>query len=100
MIKFADEGGYLFVDERKDRTDQGFEQRTVNWWVRKAAEKANYPHKITTYWLRHSLATHMLEKGASTREVQHQLTHSSLELIERYAKVTRKGLSRVMSRIA
>jgi site-specific recombinase XerD len=49
---------------------------------------------------RHSLATHMLEKGASTREVQHQLTHSSLELIERYAKVTRAGLSRVMSRIA
>ena len=100
LIKFADAGGYRFADERKERTDQGFEQRTVNWWVRKAAEKAKYPHKITTYWLRHSLATHMLEKGASTREVQHQLTHSSLELIERYAKVTRKGLSRVMSRIA
>ena len=66
---------------------------------KKAAERAKYPHKITTYWLRHSLATHMLEKGASTREVQHQLTHSSLELIERYAKVTRAGLSRVMSRI-
>jgi site-specific recombinase XerD len=100
LIKFADEGGYLFADERKERTDQGFEQRTVNWWVKKAAEKAKYPHKITTYWLRHSLATHMLEKGASTREVQHQLTHSSLELIERYAKVTHKGLTRVMSRIA
>jgi len=100
LIKFADAGVYRFADERKERTDVGFEQRTVNWWVKKAAEKAKYPHKITTYWLRHSLATHMLEKGASTREVQHQLTHSSLELIERYAKVTRAGLSRVMSRMA
>ncbi len=72
----------------------------MSWWVKEAAEKAQYPHHITTYWLRHSLATHMLEKGASTREVQHQLTQSSLELIERYAKVTRAGLSRVMSKIA
>jgi site-specific recombinase XerD len=100
LIEFADAGGYRFADERPGRTDRGFEQRTVNWWVKKAAQKAKYPHHITTYWLRHSLATHMLEKGASTREVQHQLTHSSLELIERYAKVTRAGLSRVMSRIA
>jgi integrase/recombinase XerD len=100
LIKFGDAGVYKFADERKERTDRGFEQRNVNWWVKRAAERAKYPHKITTYWLRHSLATHMLEKGASTREVQHQLTHSSLELIERYAKVTRAGLSRVMSRIA
>jgi len=100
LIKFADTGAYRFADERKERTDRGFEQRNVNWWLQKAAEKARYPHKIRTYWLRHSLATHMLEKGASTREVQHQLTHSSLELIERYAKVTRRGLSRVMSKIA
>ena len=68
--------------------------------LKRAAKRANYPEKITSYWLRHSLATHMLEKGAWTREVHHQLTHSSLELIERYAKVTRRGLSRVMSKIA
>lgn len=100
LIKFADAGVYQFAEARKERSDQGFDQRNVNFWVRKAAQKAKYPHKITTYWLRHSLATHMLEQGASTRDVQHQLTHSSLELIERYAKVTRKGLSRIMSRIA
>jgi site-specific recombinase XerD len=100
LIKFADAGTYRFADERKERTERGFEQRNVNWSIQKAAQKAKYPYKIRTYWLRHSLATHMLEMGASTREVQHQLTHSSLELIERYAKVTRAGLSRVMSRIA
>lgn len=100
LLKFAEDGAYRFADEREARGERGFEQRNVNYWVRKAAEHAKYPHKITTYWLRHSLATHMLEKGASTREVQHQLTHSSLELIERYAKVTRAGLSRVMSKIA
>jgi site-specific recombinase XerD len=43
----------------------------------------------------------MLDNGASTRQVQQQLTHSSLELIERYTKVqNRKGLRAVMDRIA
>ena len=100
LIAFADAGAYRFADERKELAERGFEQRNVNFWLKRAAKQAKYPEKITSYWLRHSLATHMLEKGASTREVQHQLTHSSLELIERYAKVTRRGLSRVMSKIA
>ena len=100
LIAFADAGAYRFADERKELAERGFEQRNVNFWLKRAAKQAKYPEKITSYWLRHSLATHILEKGASTREVQHQLTHSSLELIERYAKVTRRGLSRVMSKIA
>jgi site-specific recombinase XerD len=78
-MKFAATGGYRFADERAGLAQSGFEQRNVNYWVKRAAREAKYPHKITTYWLRHSLATHMLEKGASTREVQHQLTHSSLD---------------------
>jgi site-specific recombinase XerD len=68
--------------------------------LRRAAKRAGFQGKITTYWLRHSLATHMLDKGASTRHVQQQLTHSSLELIERYTKVQNsKGLRSVMNRI-
>lgn len=100
LMKFAAVGRYRFADERDGLAQNGFEQRNVNYWVKRAAREAEYPHKITSYWLRHSLATHMLEKGASTREVQHQLTHSSLELIERYARVTSAGLSRVMRKIA
>jgi site-specific recombinase XerD len=100
LIDFAEAGVYHFADQRKEPGERGFEQRNVNFWFKRAAKRANYPERITSYWLRHSLATYMLEKGASTREVQHQLTHSSLELIERYAKVTRRGLSRVMSKIA
>ena len=100
LLKFADNGEYLFADERQGLQQAGFEQRNVNYWIKRAAREAEYPNKITAYWLRHSLATHMLEKGASTREVQHQLTHSSLELVERYAKVTSAGLSRIMRRIA
>ena len=99
LIKFSDAGDYRFAEQREGPNERGFGQPNVNYWLRKAAAQAQYPNKITSYWLRHSLATHMLEKGASTREVQHQLTHSSLELIERYTKVTRVGLSRVMSRI-
>jgi len=69
--------------------------------LRRAAKRAGYTAPITTYWLRHSLATHMLDQGASTRQVQQQLTHTSLELIERYTKVQNsRGLRAVMDRIA
>jgi site-specific recombinase XerD len=68
--------------------------------LRRAARRAGFTGDITTYWLRHSFATHMLDKGASTRQVQQQLTHSSLELVERYTKVQNsKGLRSVMKKI-
>jgi integrase/recombinase XerD len=47
--------------------------------LRRAAKRAGYQGEITTYCLRHSFATHMLDMGASTPQVQQQLTHSSLD---------------------
>ena len=42
----------------------------------------------------------MLDKGASTRQVQQQLTHSSLELVERYTKVQQSdGTKAAMAKI-
>jgi site-specific recombinase XerD len=74
--------------------------QNLRFALRRAAQRADYTGPITTYWLRHSLATHMLDEGASTRQVQQQLTHSSLELIERYTKVQNsKGLRQLMHRI-
>jgi site-specific recombinase XerD len=68
--------------------------------LRRAAKRAGFKRRITTYWLRHSFATHMLDAGASTRQLQQQLTHSSLELIEKYTKVSgSQGLKEIMKRI-
>src|SRR5436190_17204419 len=38
--------------------------------LRRAAKRDGFKNRITTYWLRHSFATHMLNKGATTRQVQ------------------------------
>jgi site-specific recombinase XerD len=113
LISLPKAGAQAFEDLIRFAEDESLHPRFRHKWganialgpmrqaLRRAARRAGYPGDITTYWLRHSLATHMLDRGASTRQVQQQLTHSSLELIERYTKVQNsKGLRAVMNRIA
>ena len=76
-------------------------QESANAALRRAARAAGYAGPITRYVFRHSFATLMLDKGASTRQVQQQLTHSSLDLIERYTKVQQsEGTKAVMAKIS
>jgi site-specific recombinase XerD len=79
---------------------QPIAQESANDALKRAAKAAGYEGPITRYVFRHSFATLMLDKGASTRQVQQQLTHSSLDLIERYTKVQQSaGTKAVMERI-
>jgi site-specific recombinase XerD len=98
LLVWADKGEFKFADERPKRTS-AFTTHNLRWWVQKTVKAAGYEKKFTTYWLRHSLATQMIETGSSTREVQNQLTHTSLTLIERYGKVSAARLSTSMDRI-
>jgi len=112
LINLPPPGGDAFRDLIRFAEDQSLENRKRHHWgepisdrklrrtLRRAAKVAGYKGPITTCWLRHSFA-HMLDKGASTRQLQQQLTQSSLELIERYRKVANsKGLRSVTDRIA
>jgi integrase/recombinase XerD len=79
---------------------QPIAQESANDALKRAAKAAGYEGPITRYVFRHSFATLMLDKRASTRQVQQQLTHSSLDLIERYTKVQQSaGTKAVMERI-
>jgi site-specific recombinase XerD len=99
LIRFADDESLHARFRHKWGGNIALE--SMRYTLRRAAKRAGFKGKITTYWLRHSLATEMLNQGASTRQVQQQLTHSSLELIERYTKVQNSvGLRNVMERIA
>lgn len=64
--------------------DRGGVQKTIKLLVAECGIKK----KISTYPLRHSFATHLLERGLSLRHIQDLLCHASPTTTARYAHLT------------
>jgi len=62
-----------------------------------AAEMAEITKRITPHTLRHSFATHLLERGIDIRVIQVLLGHSKLESTALYAQVATNTLGKVTS---
>jgi integrase/recombinase XerD len=57
----------------------------VHLIVKAAAKRAKLPAAMSAHWLRHSHASHALDRGAPVHVVQSSLGHASLTTTTRYS---------------
>jgi integron integrase len=70
---------------------------TLGRMVKRAAERAGIVKPVTSHTLRHSFATHLLERGHDIRTVQELLGHSDVSTTMIYTHVMNKGARGVPS---
>lgn len=85
---------WLFAGQNPE---QPLTRAAVHKFFHKARRKAGITKKISVHGLRHSFATHLLERGVNIRKIQLLLGHRSLQSTQVYTHVARDYLDHTPS---
>lgn len=85
---------YLFESEH---TLTAFPTRTVQQIFSNAKHKAGIAKHVGIHSLRHSFATHLLDKGTDIKYIKELLGHFNIKTTERYLHVSKKNLVNIVS---
>lgn len=86
--KWAKDGMFLFVNP----SGKSLSARSVQMMFKKYLAEAGLDPKLTPHKVRHSFATHLLDRGADLRSVQELLGHAHLTATQVYTQVTAERL--------
>lgn len=76
-----------------------YSSSSIQQLIKKLIKRLGIPKKVTAHTLRHSFATHLLEKGVNLRYIQTLLGHSSPKTTEIYTRVSTVDIEEIKNPI-
>lgn len=82
---------YMFLNQKGNPLNRTMYNEILKGY----AKRANITKKVTSHTIRHSFATHLLERGIDLRSVQELLGHANISTTELYTNIHNKEIRKI-----